>query len=222
MKNQLQSISAFAFPAAALTSITALALLAGGCGQPPSSASSAAGAHHLYVGLDTSGSWRPYLGVSASLCAQQAVGLNPDRDKLTLFRMDSSTREFSNGSAPESTEQIQQVIVAEVNSTSATRGTFPARFWAAAAERAESDSGPVTVEAFSDGDNDDLSAKSLSAMKAAARRLAVNPHVSGVYIFGAEPRNWAILRGEFAPLGNRLHLISPPELTADRVAAALP
>lgn len=201
----------------------ALALAACGCGHPVSPAGGAgAPSCHVYAGLDTSASWRPYLGLSATLCAQQAVGLDPDHDRLTLYRMDSSTREFSSGPAPDSAEQIQKVIVTEVASVSETHGTFPAKFWTAAAQQAEGDRGPVTVEAFSDGDNDDGSAASSAAIKVAARCLAANPHVAGVWIFGAEPRNWAVLRGEFAPLGGRLHLVSPPELTADRVASALP
>lgn len=205
----------------------ALTLAAGGCGHPtPSSAPAPAGGDgvsscHVYAGLDTSASWRPFLGVSATLCTRQAVRLNPDRDSLTLYRLDSSTREFSNGHAPESGEKLQRVIIREVGAVSGTHGTFPAKFWTAAAARAKSDSGSVVVEIFSDGDNDDQSARASSDIRAAARRLAANPHVSAVWVFGAEPRNWATLRTDFAPLGDRFHLCSPPEMTIDRVAAAL-
>lgn len=204
--------------AAGLALGAALALLAGGCGRP---ASTAGAGRHVYAGLDTSASWRPFLGMSATLCARQALGLDP-RDRLTLYRLDSSTREFSDGPAPESGDRLQRTIVSEAGAVSGTPGTFPARFWTAAAERAEGDAGPVLVEIFSDGDNDDESAQSASAMRAAARRLASNPHVAGVWVFGAEPRNWAALRSEFAPLGDRFHLCSPPEMTADRVASAVP
>jgi hypothetical protein len=204
----------------------ALALVAGGCGHPAPLAGAPAplaGAPscHVYAGLDTSASWRPFLGVSATLCARQALHLDPDRDFLTLYRLDSSTREFTNGSAPESGEKIQRVIIHEVGAVSATRGTFPAKFWTAAAARAKSDPGSVVVEIFSDGDNDDQSAQASSEIKTAARSLAANPNVSAVWIFGAEPRNWATLRTEFAPLGDRFHLCSPPEMTIDRVASAL-
>lgn len=209
----------------------ALALVAGGCGHPVPSASPtlsmspAGGAGtpscHVYAGLDTSASWRPFLGVSATLCARQALHLDSNRDFLTLYRLDSSTREFSNGHAPESGDQLQRVIIREVGDVSTTRGTFPAKFWTAAATRAESDPGNVVVEIFSDGDNDDQSAQAAADIKAAARRLAANPHVSSVWIFGAAPRNWATLRAEFAPLGEHFHLCSPPEMTIDRVASAL-
>lgn len=214
--------------------IAALTLLVGGCGRPtiPSAASSGSASlvngndsgrpRHLYAGLDTSASWRPHLGVSAMLCARQALGLDPDHDRLTLYRLDSTTREFFDDPAPESGDRLQRTIVTEVASVSETRGTFPALFWTAAAARAEADAGPVTVEVFSDGDNDDLTARSASTIRAAARRLAANPRVSGVWVFGAEPRNWAILRAEFAPLGGRFHLCVPPDMTADRVAQALP
>lgn len=204
----------------------ALALAAGGCGHPapptgaPASPTGAPSCH-VYAGLDTSASWRPFLGVSATLCARQGLRLDPDRDFLTLYRLDSSTREFSNGLAPESGEKIQRVIIHEVGAVSATHGTFPAKFWTATAARAKSDPGSVVVEIFSDGDNDDQSAQASSEIKTAARSLAANPHVSAVWIFGAEPRNWATLRTEFAPLGDRFHLCSPPEMTIDRVASAL-
>ncbi len=205
------------------TGIVALALLAG-CGHPAAPVNSAVRVQscHLYAGLDTSSSWRPYLGVSASLCARQALRLDPDHDALTLYRLDSSTREFSDGPAPESGDRLQRTIVSEAASVSGTRGTFPARFWTAVAGRAEGDAGTVVIEIFSDGDNDDLTVRSSSAIEAAAHRLARNPHVVGVWVFGAEPRNWAALRGEFAPLGERFHLCSPTEMTLDRVASAVP
>lgn len=204
--------------------MAALTLLAGGCGHPASPASGAGGGRpcHLYAGLDTSASWRPYLGVSATLCARQALRLDPDHDTLTLFRLDSSTREFSDGPAPESGDRLQRTIVSEAASVSGTRGTFPARFWKIVAGRAEGDTSTVVIETFSDGDNDDLTAPSSSAIKAAARQLAQNPHVAGVWVFGAQPRNWETLREEFAPLGDRFHLCSPTEMTLDRVASAIP
>jgi len=210
--------------AAGIMGVAALTLLAGGCGHPPLPASGAGGGRpcHLYAGLDTSASWRPYLGVSATLCARQALRLEPKHDALTLYRLDSSTREFSDGPAPESGDRLQRTIVSEAASVSSTRGTFPARFWAAVTRRAEGDAGTVVIEIFSDGDNDDLTAQSSSAIKAAAHRLARNPRVAGVWVFGAQPRNWATLRAEFAPLGDRFHLCSPTEMTLDRVASAVP
>lgn len=197
-----------------------------GCGQdaPHGSGPTPAPAsrRHLYVGLDTSSSWRPYLAVSATLCARQALRLDPDQgDRLSLYRMDSSTREFSDGPAPESTDRLQRTIVAEVGAASTTRGTFPARFWKAVAARAGSEAGRIVVEAFGDADNDDQTARSRSDICRAARTLAANPHVASVCIFGADPRNWSTLRAEFRPLGERFHLCSPPEMTMDRVTAAL-
>ncbi len=209
---------------AGMMGMAALTLLAGGCGHPAAPVNSAARAQscHLYAGLDTSASWRPYLGVSATLCARQALRLDPDHDSLTLYRLDSSTREFSDGHAPESGDRLQRTIVSEAASVSGTRGTFPARFWTAVTQRAAGDAGTVVIEIFSDGDNDDLTARSSSAIRTAAHRLAQNRHVAGVWVFGAQPRNWATLRGEFAPLGDRFHLCSPTEMTLERVASAVP
>ncbi len=204
--------------------LLAAALLVGGCAHPASSGSGAGGAHscHLYAGLDTSASWRPYLGVSATLCARQALALDPDRDFLTLYRLDSSTREFSDGPAPESSDRLQRVIVREAASVSDTRGTFPARFWNTVAGRAEGDTGTVVIEIYSDADNDDMTAQSQADICRSARRLAANPHVRGVWVFGAQPRNWSTLRREFGPLRDRFHLCSPAEMTMQRVASAVP
>lgn len=230
MKNQIFTQTGMKISQAA--GLAALALIAGGCGHPAPSASPtlsmspAGGAGvsscHVYAGLDTSASCRAYLGLSATLCTRQALGLDPDRDRLTLYRLDSTTHEFFDAYAPESGDRLQRTIVTEVSSVSGTRGTFPALFWTAAAARAEADAGPVTVEIFSDGDNDDQTAESAATIRAAARRLAANPRVSGVWVFGAEPRNWATLRAAFAPMGDRLHLCAPPDMTVDRVNEALP
>jgi hypothetical protein len=222
MKTMSQIFTTTGMKTVQFAGLTVLVLVAGGCGHPASPAGNAGVSFcHVYVGLDTSASWRPFLGVSATLCARQAVRLDPKRDFLTLYRLDSSTREFSNDHAPESGDKLQRVIIREVGSVSTTRGTFPAKFWTAVTTRAKADRGNVVVEVFSDGDNDDQSAQASSDIKAAARRLAANPRVSGVWIFGAEPRNWETLRADFAPLGDRFHLCSPPEMTIDRVASAL-
>lgn len=201
--------------AALLTVLT----LAGGCGTAPPPPS--VPARHLYVGLDTSASFRPCLGLAATLCARQALRLDPDRDRLTLYRLDSSTREFSDGPPPESGERLQRTIIAEVQGESATRGTFPARFWQAVAGRVQGDAAPVVIEIFSDGDNDDQTQQAADAIRRAARALAADPHVESVSVLGAAPRNWATLRAEFAPLGDRFHLCGPTELTMDRMDRAL-
>lgn len=210
--------------------LTALALsaLTTGCGHDTPAAKGASvpsarpAGRHVYLGLDTSASWRPCLGVSATLCARMALRLDPDRgDLLTLYRLDSSTREFSDGPAPESGDRLQRTIIAEVQGVSGTKGTFPARFWTTVAGRAAADVGPVAVGCFSDGDNDDQTAASQSEIRRAARRLADNPRVVSVSVWGAAPRNWATLRGEFASLGTRFHLCPPPDMTLDRITRDL-
>lgn len=215
--------------AATMTAL-ALSALASGCGpdrpaiQAASVPSGKPAGRHVYLGLDTSASWRSCLGVSATLCARTALRLDPNHgDRLTLYRLDSSAREFCDGPAPESGDRLQRTIITEVQSVSQTRGTFPARFWTAVAERAQADAssvaiGSVAIGCFSDGDNDDQTAAAQTEIRRAARRLAANPRVVSISIWGAAPRNWAALRAEFAPLGDRFHLCPPPEMTLDRVA----
>ena len=200
-------------------SLLALLVLASGCGHRISTPD--VPARHLYVGLDTSVSFRRYLGQSVTLCSRQGLMLNPDCDKMTVYRMDSNMREFYDNAAPESGSRFQRSLITEAAAESAARGTFPSLFWKAVAARIPADSGSVTIEIFSDGDNDDETAQSRAEITAAAQQLSANPHVVSVSIFGADPRNWAVLRGEFAALGDRFHLCSPPEMTADRMATAL-
>lgn len=198
--------------------------LAAGCGQttpePPRKPVLVSG-QHLYAGLDSSLSWRSRLGVSATLCARQTMNLDPNQDKVTLFRVDRQTEEFFDDSAPESGEELQATIIRQLQKNPTTSGTYPAVFWKEAADRAEGDSGPVTIELFSDGDNDDQEAASLADIRRSAHRLAGNPHIAGVWVFGAARENWAVLRSEFAPLGNRFHLCVPSEMTVEKVAEAV-
>lgn len=176
---------------------------------------------HVFAALDASASWRPGLAATASLCAQQAGELNPAADQLTLYRLDDRLQEFSSGPAPDDPDTIQQTLNTQLLAVSPGRGTFPARFWTTVANRAQTDHCPAVIELFSDGDNDDQTAQSKHAICGAVRKLAANPRVRSVCLFGVQPRNWAYWRDCLRPLGDRAHLFSPTELSSDIVTHAL-
>ena len=178
---------------------------------------------HAYVGIDTSRSWQPYLAASAAGTAHGIVSnLDPDRDRLSAYHVDHSCTEFFDGLAPESADAFQDQLVGELAQMPPRSGTRPAAFWEAVADACAADkTGERTVIVlFSDGDNDDETAESDERIRWAARRLAADPRVAGVAILGASPDNWAVLKSQFAPLGQRFRLCSPRGLTVDAVVQA--
>lgn len=195
----------------------ALLALLTGCGSRP-----AGPPRHHYIGLDTSASFRRGLSGAATLSAQRSGELNPNTDQLTVFRVDSRTEEIFNNHPPDDSDEIQATVVREAASLAHQRGTFSDRFWTEIAARASADSMPVTVDYFTDGDLDDDSPAARAALTAAARRLAANPHVVRVCLFGVERRNKAMLYACFQSLGPaRFRLYGPTEMTPANVSRSL-
>jgi hypothetical protein len=174
---------------------------------------------HAYVGIDTSAGTRSRLGAFAALAARLGSGrLEPGRDHLTLFTICDSTREFSDGPAPESQPVLEQTIVQAVKIPPAHSATLPALFWSEVARRVSADAtSRVIIVLLSDGDNDEITAESRSAIQAAGRRLAACANVVSVAVIGVNPENRAYLRACFAPLGDRFLLQGPTEMDTDAV-----
>lgn len=182
----------------------------------------------VLAGLDASDSVRaqhegqaPLLGMSVNLVAQLGETLDPDHDRLTVFRVDSQTQEFYDANAPRDPEAFHHTVIERMKPRPRRGGTFPARFWTEAARRTQAASHPVAVLYAGDADNDDFSAASLDAIRRAGLALGKNPRVVAVYICGANPKNWAGLRRVFAPLGDRLHLQAPSEMDATPLVAGM-
>jgi hypothetical protein len=201
--------------ALAAAAIVGLIVTLMGCSRTPGPLSRV----HAYVGIDTSSGTRPRLAAFAALAARLAGGrLEPDRDQLTLLTVCDTTREFSDGPAPESQTVIQQTIVRAVQTPPAHRGTRPALFWSEVARRVDAETASrVVVVLLSDGDNDDMTPDSRAAIRAAAKRLAASDHVAAVAVIGVNPENRACLRDCFAPLGDRFWLQGPTEMDIDAV-----
>jgi hypothetical protein len=81
-----------------------------------------------------------------------------------------------------------------------------------AAEEAARTFQPIAIVFFTDGDNDDRRPQTAARIQAAARRLAANPYVVAVYIFGVKKENIARLDEEFAALGERFRLYPDSDL----------
>jgi hypothetical protein len=201
-------------PAFVLLLVIPLCVLIGGCCTPPAT-------RHVYLGYDTSGSARPYLGAYALLSSQLAGRLAEQRDVLTLYRLDSRLCEFSDGSVSGGRAELLRTLHAELGKPSERKGTFPALFWAEVARRAHTEPQDTWIILFSDGDNDGPGDDSMQSLRTAVRQLAATPTVTHVIICGAEPRNWATLREAFSPLGSRFQLFSASQMQIEPLLQSL-
>jgi hypothetical protein len=139
------------------------------------------------------------LGRSVAFAARMGTLLD-NQDQLTVFRVARQTEEFYDDKAPRSRDKFQWLLIHHTKPKAAQDGTFTAKFWTEAANRAEHSTLPVAIAYLGDADNDDLTTASRQQIADAAKRLAKSPAVGEVSIFGANPKNWETLRSEFAPL----------------------
>lgn len=178
----------------------------------------------VIAGVDSSDSVRDknasggtLLGQSRSALSQLNAGLNSSTDFLLLMRVDRQTTPFFQSAPLSGSEKMLDVLMTETQPSASRSGTFPAKFWTLAAQQAASPQlvpgRSVAVTFYSDGDCDDLSPASDSAIAAAAKQLARNPRVSGVWIFGIKRENWTKLSNLFASLGGRLHLATKTQMS---------
>lgn len=174
-------------------------------------------AMHVYIGLDASLSARTSLGSYALLTKSLAEQLTPGHDRFTLYRVDHDTQEFCDGLYDGDVEATLKTTVAEIQTPSQQRGTLPAKFWQTVAARAASERAPSVVFLMTDGDNDDRRPESWQSLTEAGRRLSACPTVRSVVVCGARRENWEHLKQALAPLGNRLYLLTPTQLQAEKV-----
>lgn len=173
----------------------------------------------LISGIDTSGSEREKnangasnMGRGIALLAKLGARLDSDRDDLTVFRVDRETLEFYDQLAPQSREKFQWRLINQTKDAAPKGGTIPWKYWDKAADRAALSKVPVIVCLFTNGDCDDLSEAAHLSMRQSAQKLADNPHVVAVYVFGAQAKNWNAVKDDFAILGERLHVQNPDEM----------
>jgi hypothetical protein len=169
--------------------------------------------------VDRSRSAQEGLPASIEAACSLAVQLQPNRDRLTLYRVERGADPFYDDPPFASREPLQALFIKELSVPPRLNRTFPEAFLRQAADDARNWRGPVLIAFFWDGGNDDGSAHGLSAYRAAIRRLAANPRVRGVGIFGVRRQNWAGVKRGFAPLGERLEIhpleeMSPASLLA--------
>ena len=176
---------------------------------------------HVYAGIDLSGSARKDIGSYVLLTKSASEQLQSGQDHTTLNRDDIATHEFSDGLYDGNVEQTVKTVVAEVKSAPSKGGTFPALFWQQVTSRVENDSAPTVILLMSDGDNDDMRAEATQQMRDASERLSRCKQVRAVVFCGANKENWDQLREIFAPLGNRLHMLTSTQLDAESVTPFL-
>jgi hypothetical protein len=145
----------------------------------------------------------------------------PGRDRVTLYRLDRSAAEFYDAAAPASLERLQDLLVRELEDRPARSGTRPAEFWQAAADRADRARSPLVVLLLTDGGNDDRTPDGLAALREAVERLARNPRVRRVCVWGVLPGQRAEVRADLAPLGDRLEVRGLEDVDPDRTLAEL-
>lgn len=156
------------------------------------------------------------LGRSRAALARLGTSLEAGLDFLVVARVDRQASEFYAQTPPEGYEKFLRLLLSRTQTPAAHDGTFPAAFWSLAATRAQdaqqSPGKAVEIAFYGDGDNDDLTPAAHIQITQAARQLAANPRVAGVWVFGAKPENWGTLRTLFSPLRGRFHLTPREEL----------
>jgi hypothetical protein len=170
----------------------------------------------VIVGLDASGSARPFLGSYAALTMSVMESLTTDVDTLSLYRVDRETHLFSTGAVSGDSQALLQTITKEVKPLSTTTRTFPANFWKEVAEQVGESKSDTYVYFFTDGDNDDLRPIARREMQSAAQSMSRSKHLKAVVLCGVQRGNWENIRKDLAPLGSRLHPIFASEMDASK------
>jgi hypothetical protein len=149
-------------------------------------------------GVDASGSTRDGLLAQGAIYSKKiAARLDPTRDFLSVYRVDRQAHEVTSGPAPTSARRFSLHLIREVSEEAVQGGTYPALFWEAAAREAGASVRPVVIYFFTDGDNDDQSARGKARLRAATTRLTRNPRVRAIYLFGSKRSNREALRLAF-------------------------
>lgn len=169
---------------------------------------------HVVIGWDTSGSNREVLPAQVRAGIRLIRRLSPDRDYLSLYRVDATTQELFDNPPLASRDQLQTLLFQELRTPAKQPGTHPGTFWVIVSARARSSQRPLTVVFFTDGEDEQPGALT-SSQKAAIEELAANRRVVKITIVGVKSETRASLRRALAPLGNRLEIRGSGELRSD-------
>lgn len=165
---------------------------------------------HVFAGVDRSLSAEPQLGAYAHCLADLATSLE-DHDRLTLYRFDYNPYEFYDGPVPADIEHFKATLLQALRPAPPRRGTRPALFFKAVADRLDREGGEALVVMLSDGGNDDRSSDPM--YRQAVQRLAERPGVRGMAVLGTLPAQRQELRDYLAPFGARLQLQGPEDIS---------
>lgn len=182
---------------------TLLLFVIAGCAQPANRT-----ACDVLVAIDTSGSARPDLAGYVAATSEVVQRLNPERDRLTVFRFDHKASELYDGPSPKLLESFELKLVSDLEDAASKRGTLPTNAVLAIAEHASrlNPQHPKVVIFFTDGGNDDLRAAALSDGIEAAKRLASDASIAKVIVAGVRPGLRESVRERLSPLQSKLVL----------------
>jgi len=121
--------------------------------------------------------------------------------------MNNATIEHYEGPGGGGEERVREIILGSFENRPVNGGTYPALCWPQLADRVANSTSPVVISVFWDGQNDQETSSSRSAIKNAAVNLAANEQVQTVVIAGVDPENRAEIRHLFGALGDRLFLM---------------
>ena len=193
-----------------------------GCAQPHNAPSPrATPGVHTYAGVDDSVGMEPHLGQETNLLTALNGRLDPDKDFLTLLRVNYAATEFFNDPPPDSTEELRGLLLRTFRARPARDGTRPAQFFREIARRTAHETRTTVVVYLSDGDQDFPAAQEEPALQSAGKSLAGTPNVKAVILCGASPENWAAWRRRFAMLDDsgRLHLVPLDRGALNKISA---
>jgi len=170
----------------------------------------------LVIGSDNSRSNRTQAGAGALSAARLGSEL-ASSDTLTLVRVNATAEEYFAGPPPVSRTQTLEIILNALKDAPPRKGTFPLLFWRDVAERCAQADAPVFAVFYTDGENDDQSAQTRSALRKVIRELAADKHLRFVALVGAKPQTRAGLRRDFAPLKRRFDIFAPGTISVERL-----
>jgi hypothetical protein len=158
----------------------------------------------LVVGIDTSGSARPYLAAYVAGTKQVAMGIQPKSgDRLTVYRFDRVPSEIYDGPRPTSLEHLASHVIGQVAPEASRSGTLPSELIDRIVKKAKSEPNgpPIIVVVFTDGGNDDLSGNAAKRAQDVALEVAESPRIQKVVFAGLATGLRESVRDRYAAMG---------------------
>ncbi len=161
------------------------------------------------LAVDRSGSTQHIRGQLMNTAFGIGTSFDASRDSFRLYRFGNSIQEVYS-QLPEDDDAFALVLAQEVKISDPTRGTnYPKVAETLAEAAADATEKQIRIVIVGDGLDDYASdAQYKKRYRAAAQRLARNPHIVWVRFWGLDTGTREQIRSVFKPLGRRLQLQS--------------